>query len=78
MGKYFQIRIVFKGGRQLDAQQRLERFVERERKLRRREAEAAQNINQKEMSHNFSKVAFQALGRIINSTSGKLAFLSTH
>ena len=24
------------------------------------------------MSHNFSKVAFQALGKIINSTSGKL------
>ena len=60
----------FEGGRQLDAQQRLKRFVERERKLRKREAEAAENINQKEMSHNFSKVAFQVLWEILYSTSG--------
>ena len=60
----------FEGGRQLDAQQRLKRFVERERKLRKREAEAAENIIQKESSHNFSKVAFQVLREIINSTSG--------
>ncbi len=60
----------FEGGRQLDAQQRLKRFVERERKLRKREAEAAENINQKELSHNFSNVDFQVLRKIIYSTSG--------
>lgn len=61
----------FLGGRQLDAHQRLKRFVERERKLRKKEAEAEENINQKEISHNFSIVAFQVLRETIYSTSGK-------
>ena len=62
---------MFKGGRQLDAQKRLKRFVERERKLRKREEEAARNITQSEISYNFSNVAFQVFGKIINSTTGK-------
>ena len=46
--------------------------MERERKLRKREAGAAANENQKDISHNFSNVAFNVLGKIVNSTSGKL------
>ena len=48
--------------------------MERERKLRKREAEANVNQTQREMSYNFSNVAFKVLGKIINSTSGKPLF----
>ena len=39
--------------------------------MRKREEEAARNITQSEISYNFSNVAFQVFGKIINSTTGK-------
>ena len=62
---------VLAGGRQLDSQQRLKRFVERERKIRKREAEAAHNSTQTDMKYEFSKVAFDIMQGLVNSTSGK-------
>ena len=63
---------VLAGGRQLDSQQRLQRFVERERKIRKREAEAAHNSTQIDMKYEFSKVAFDIMQGLVNSTSGKV------
>merc|ERR1712217_194708 len=59
---------VLAGGRQLDSQQRLKRFVERERKIRKREAEA-HNSTQIDMKYEFSKVAFDIMQGFVNSTS---------
>ena len=63
---------VLAGGRQLDSQQRLQRFVERERKIRKREAAAAHNSTQIDMKYEFSKVAFDIMQGLVNSTSGKV------
>ena len=62
---------VLAGGRQLDSQQRLQRFVERERKIRKRGAAAAHNSTQIDMKYEFSKVAFDIMQGLVNSTSGK-------
>ena len=54
----------FLGGRQLDAQQRLKRFVERERKIRKRREEPAL-VDNIEFSHS----AFNLLEFIVSSSS---------
>ena len=61
---------VLAGGRQLDAQQRLKRFVERERKIRKREA----TMNETKMqSVEFSGNAFNLLQLILSPSKGKIS-----
>jgi len=58
---------VLGGGRQLDAQQRLKRFVERENKLKRRAAEASfKNTSISDSSIEYSVAAFNTLQEITN------------
>merc|ERR1711936_1516321 len=56
---------VLAGGRQLDAQQRLKRFVERERRIRKREATGNSNLEYEEME--FRTVANNIIEHIVES-----------
>ena len=60
---------VLAGGRRLDSEQRLKRFVERERKIRKREALAASNKTLNP-SYEFSKSSFTMLKGLLDTKLG--------
>ena len=58
---------VLAGGRQLDAQQRLKRFVERERRIRKREAMSESNETEENEEIKFRRIANDVILNIVGS-----------